>query len=125
MRKRQRRESARDWARSGAKVTVKTYAKRHGVDCHSAYDDLTAIGCPQPDSAARWARRPPATPHRTVQEAAGGGVEDLHGEWWLVLDGRPFFAAGHTPGGAPYGVFEDEVETREESFGATPYGGSR
>jgi len=29
---------------------------------------------------------------------------------WTVLAGRRFFVVGHTPGGAPYGVFEDEME---------------
>jgi hypothetical protein len=27
-------------------VTVKTYAKRYGVDRHTAYEDLTALGFP-------------------------------------------------------------------------------
>jgi hypothetical protein len=26
-----------------------------------------------------------------------------------MLDGRPFFVAGHTSGGAPYGTFADEM----------------
>jgi hypothetical protein len=32
MRQQQRRDSAREWIRSGAAVTVKRYAKRYGVD---------------------------------------------------------------------------------------------
>jgi hypothetical protein len=39
MRKQQRRDSAREWIRSGANVTVRTYAKRYGVDSYTAYDD--------------------------------------------------------------------------------------
>ena len=27
-----------------------------------------------------------------------------------MLDGRPFFVAGYTSGGAPYGMFEDEMQ---------------
>jgi hypothetical protein len=29
---------------------------------------------------------------------------------WTMLDRQRFFAVGHTPGGTPYGVFEDEME---------------
>jgi hypothetical protein len=27
-----------------------------------------------------------------------------------MIDGRPYFAAGHTPGGAPYGIYLDEMD---------------
>src|SRR4030088_2651266 len=100
MRKRQRRDSARDWIHSGARVTVKTYAKRFGVDMYTAYDDLTAIGFPLSASAEQWARRPPST----AKELA----DDDGDEGWIRLDGRRFFVVGYTSGGAPYGVFEDE-----------------
>ncbi|MBP2320444.1 hypothetical protein JOF56_000829 [Kibdelosporangium banguiense] len=29
---------------------------------------------------------------------------------WTVMDGRKFFVVGYTPGGVPYGVYEDEIE---------------
>src|SRR2546430_14590877 len=64
MRKQARRDSARAWVRSGARVTVKTYAKRHGVDRYTAYEDLTALGFMLPPRAAQSAQRPPATPGR-------------------------------------------------------------
>ncbi len=51
MRQRQRRDSAREWIRSGAPVTAKSYAKRYGVDRYTAYDDLTTLGFALPDSA--------------------------------------------------------------------------
>ncbi|MEU0561346.1 hypothetical protein [Dactylosporangium maewongense] len=105
MRQRQRRDSARAWIRSGSAVTVKHYAKRYGVDEYTAYDDLTALGFALPDSAQQWAQRPPATPCRTVERA----TRPVHDEWWIVLDGRPFFVAGYTSGGAPYGTFADEM----------------
>ena len=60
MRRRQRRDSARDWIGSGAAVTVSGYAKRYGVDRYTAYDDLTALGYALPASALRWTNRPPA-----------------------------------------------------------------
>jgi hypothetical protein len=50
-RKRQRRDSARERIRTGATVTVKSDAKRYGVDRYTAYEDLTALGFALPDSA--------------------------------------------------------------------------
>lgn len=29
---------------------------------------------------------------------------------WIVVDGRRYFVAGYTPGGVPYGCFEDEID---------------
>src|SRR4051812_36195360 len=97
MRKEQRRDSARNWVQSGARVTVRTYAKRYGVDKYTAYDDLTAIGLSLPISAERWARRPPS-----AAKAKDPG-EDAGDDGWIMLEGRPFFVAGYTSGGAPYG----------------------
>ena len=48
MRRQARRESSRAWIASGATVTIKTYARRYGVDRYTAYEDLTAIGFPLP-----------------------------------------------------------------------------
>ncbi len=104
MRQQQRRDSAREWIRSGATVTVKRYAKRHGVDRYTAYDDLTALGFPLPDTAKQWAQRPPATPRR----AADRHPEPLD-DCWITIDGRMFFVVGYTSGGAPYGMFADEI----------------
>jgi hypothetical protein len=64
MRRQARRESSRAWIASGAAVTIKTYARRYGVDRYTAYEDLTAIGFPLPDSARRWGHRPPPQPAR-------------------------------------------------------------
>jgi len=102
MRKQQRRDSAREWIRSGANVTVRAYAKRYGVDTYTAYDDLAAVGFPLPPSAARWVQRPPPAPRSGTQRA--DGVDD----WWILRDGRKFLVVGRTSGGAPYGIFEDE-----------------
>jgi hypothetical protein len=106
MRKERRRDSARGWIRSGATVTVKSYAKRYGVDRYTAYDDLTALGVTLPASAQQWAQRPPSTP----RPAARRDNADPFDNSWIMLDGRPFFVAGFTPGGAPYGIYEDEME---------------
>ncbi len=51
MRRQARRESSRAWIASGAIVSIKTYARRYGVDRYTAYEDLAAIGFPLPDSA--------------------------------------------------------------------------
>jgi hypothetical protein len=32
-----------------------------------------------------------------------------------MLDGRLFFVAGFTPGGAPYGIYEDELELCDDA----------
>jgi len=103
MRQPQRRDSARDWIRTGATVTVTSYAKRYGVDRYTAYDDLAVLGLTLPAPARRWAQRPPATTRRTVH---GGEQPD---DSWIMLDGSRFFAAGYTPGGAPYGIFPGQI----------------
>jgi hypothetical protein len=101
-----RRESARAWIASGAAVTITTYARRYGVDRYTAYQDLTAIGFPLPDSAQQWAHRPPPRP-RPHRPAAPRPLPDND---WITMDGRPYFVAGYTPGGAPYGTYLNELD---------------
>jgi hypothetical protein len=36
--------------------------------------------------------------------------------WWRMLDGRLFFVAGFTPGGAAYGIYEDEMEPCDDTL---------
>ena len=98
MRQQQRRESARGWIGSGATVTIKTYARRYGVDRYTAYEDLTALGFPLPASAQHWAQRPPPTPR--PGRTATTDTSPLHSDW-IMMDGRPFFVAGYTAGGFP------------------------
>jgi hypothetical protein len=87
---------------------VRGYAKRFGVDRAAAYDDLTALGVTVPGSARRWAHRPSSNP----RPVASGGAWPVDNSW-IMLDGRWFFVAGYTSGGAPYGIFEDEIERME------------
>ncbi len=101
----QRRDSAREWIGCGTVVSVKTYARRYGVDRYTAYDDLTALGLPLPAAAQRWAQRPPVAPHGRADR--GGPGQD---EPWLMVDGRSYFVVGYTSGGVPYGMFEDEMQ---------------
>lgn len=110
MRQRQRRDSAQEWIRSGAKVTIASYAKRYGVDRYTAYEDLTALCVAMPNSAQQWARRPPAPAPRPARRDA----DHLDDPSWIMLDDRLFFVAGYTTGGAPYGMFADEMGPHEE-----------
>jgi hypothetical protein len=106
-----RRESARGWIASGATVTIKTYARRYGVDRYTAHEDLTAIGLPLPASAQHWAQRPPPTPRPRRRTAPDISPPDTH---WIMMDGRPYFVAGYTSGGVPYGMFEDEMHDLDD-----------
>jgi len=58
-----RRQSALGWIQSGASVTLKTYARRYGVDRRTAHEDLTALGFPRPASAEHRPTGPPDHPH--------------------------------------------------------------
>ena len=62
MRPAARRESATAWLASGAQVTVKTYAKRYGVDRYTAREDLEAIGFVFAPGDTRWSVRPERVP---------------------------------------------------------------
>lgn len=116
MRKQRRRDSAREWIRSGAKVTIKTYAKRYGVDKYSAYEDLTAIGFALPPSAEQWSQRPPP-----VQRNRGPVPDTYANDDWTMIDGRRYFVAGYTPNGMPYGIFEDEMDDWVPTEGEDPF----
>lgn len=37
---------------------------------------------------------------------------------WVSIGGRLMFVVGYTPGGVPYGVFEDEMDDLEAGCGA-------
>ena len=93
MRRQARHESSRAWITSGAAVTINTYARRYGVDRYTAYEDLTAIGFPLPDSAQRLAHRPPPQP-RPRRSTARRALPDND---WIMMDWRPYFVAGYTP----------------------------
>lgn len=80
-------------------------SRRYGVDRYTAYDDLTAVGFSLGMSAEQWARRPAPVPSSDADEPV-----EVDDDMWTVLDGRKSFVVGYTPGGAPYGVFEDEME---------------
>ena len=110
MRKPVRLASARDWVRSGAQVTVGTYAKRYGVDRYTAYDELTAIGFALPATASRWARRPPPVPRKKRRRTDELDDTRFADPAWVWVGDRRMLVVGYTAGGAPFGVSEDELE---------------
>jgi predicted DNA-binding transcriptional regulator YafY len=105
MRKAARRESAKAWLASGGQVTVKTYAKRYGVDRYTAREDLEAIGFVFAPGDTRWSVRPEPAPR--VARADMDTGQDPEVCW---VGGRLMFVVGYTPGGAPYGCYADEME---------------
>ena len=105
MHKPARLDSARQWVRSGARVTVRAYAKRYGVDRYTAHDELTAIGFPLPASAEKWTQRPPPASRKRRRRA--DEVDDVDADWVWLPDHR-MFVVGYTPSGAPFGCYEDE-----------------
>ena len=54
----------------------------------------------------RRRKRRPARPARQPAREVTADQDDL----WVYIDGRRMFVAGYTSGGAPYGVFEDEMD---------------
>jgi hypothetical protein len=40
---------------------------------------------------------------------------------WIVVDDRRYVVAGHTPGGVPYGCFEDEIDERPQRDDEPPW----
>jgi hypothetical protein len=58
--------------------------------------------------------------HRTsrpVPETAAGQSYPI----WVDIYGRRMFVVGHTPGGAPYGIFEDEMEVGTDDLDMAEY----
>src|SRR5437879_12665409 len=64
--------SAQDWMASGARVTVRTYAKWFGLDRYTAYDELTMLGVPLSSGDLQWATRPPPVPKAARDHGAPG-----------------------------------------------------
>jgi len=61
--------------------------------------------------AQQWSKRPPAVPRRRKAPS----LDDLFDDSLIMLDGRMFFVAGYTSGGAPYGAFVDEPAADEQA----------
>ena len=115
MRRQARRESSRAWIASGATVTVKTYARRYGAaPVHRLPGPdrprIPAAGLrPAVGAPASSAARPASLRHPASAPAD-----------WIMIDGRPYFVAGYTPGGAPYGIYLDETGDDDLTAMITP-----
>jgi hypothetical protein len=105
MRQQARRESARAWVASGAPVSVKAFARRYGVDCYTAYADLTAIGYRLVPGDNRWAVPPAPAPKRPPADLDEG---------WVWIGDQRMFVVGYTPGGAPYGWIDNSIGGAED-----------
>ena len=51
-------------------------------------------------------RRASRRKRRPVRETAADQAYPI----WVDVSGRRMFVVGYTPGGAPYGIFEDEMD---------------
>ena len=61
-------------------------------------------------------RRPGRPARQPVRETIADQDEFI----WIDVDGRRMFVAGYTSGGAPYGVYEDEMDVGLDVLDAEP-----
>ena len=47
---------------------------------------------------------------RRTRQPAPGTAAGQADPIWVDVSGRRMFVVGYTPGGAPYGIFEDEMD---------------
>jgi hypothetical protein len=109
MRRPARLQAARSWLASwNGKNFVHGYAKYFGVDLICAIKELGLLGVEldaeyvERVKRTMVARKPKAKARSEPPDPWLG-----YGEWW---DDNFFFIAGHTSGGAPYGIQWGEVE---------------
>jgi hypothetical protein len=57
-------------------------------------------------------RRSSHRTNRPVPETAAGHSYPI----WVDVGGRRMFVVGYTPGGAPYGIFEDQMEAATDGL---------
>ena len=58
-------------------------------------------------------RRADRRKRRPVREAAADQADPI----WVDVSSRRMFVVGYTPGGAPYGIFEDEMDAGPGDLG--------
>jgi len=105
---------------SGARVTIRTYAKWFGLDRYTAYDELTMLGVPLSSGDLQWATRPPPVPKADRDHVEPGSSDGGLPPGWIEWGGEPIFPVGFTSGGCPYGLFAWQLDDYEgaETFGA-------
>ena len=54
---------------------------------------------------------------RPARQAVREATADQADPIWVDVGGRRMFVVGWTSGGAPYGVFEDEIDARMNDLG--------
>lgn len=54
----------------------------------------------------QYRRRSSRRTRQPAPETAAGQADPI----WVDVSGRRMFVVGYTPGGAPYGIFEDEMD---------------
>jgi Arc/MetJ family transcription regulator len=98
--------SAQAWIASGARVTVRTYAKRYGVDRYTAHDELTMLDVRLEPGDAQWATRPPPVPKSRPRRSdpQRDALGDGNPPDWIEWGGERIFVVGYTSGGCPYGL---------------------
>jgi hypothetical protein len=64
-------------------------------------------------ATASWQRRGRGSGRKrgSARETAADQADPI----WVDFSGRRMFVVGYTPGGAPYGVFEDEMDADSDS----------
>ena len=58
--------------------------------------------------------------HRTRRPARETATDQSY-PIWVEVSGRRMFVVGYTPGGAPYGVFEDEMDANPDDLDMGEY----
>ncbi len=109
MRRPQRLQAARTWIASGARVTVKTYAKWFHVDKHCAYLELVALGVPIPEADRRWATPVSPRPRRRSESVLQVPQDVGAIPGWVFFGGEWIFAVDSTTAGFPIGLTLEQM----------------
>jgi hypothetical protein len=102
--------------RHGLRPPIRTFGRRYGVDCYTAYADLIVIGVRLGPGDSRWAVRPAPAPKRPPAEPAdlSANFDADVGEGWVWIGDQRMVVVGYTPGGAPYGGTDNRVGGAED-----------
>jgi len=111
-RKEIRLRKARQWVLTynGSHI-VRAYRKRFKVDPTCALNDLGEIGALQPEKLAEMKKAEEIRLQKKREERIAKSEREFH-ERYPDSDDTFFFIAGHTSGGAPYGVTWEEMGLR-------------
>ncbi|MCW3037795.1 MAG: hypothetical protein JWM17_3107 [Actinobacteria bacterium] len=105
--------SAQAWIASGARVTIRTYARRYGVDWYTAHSELTALGVTLPAADVRWAVRPAPVPRPRPSRPEPNLSPSRLPPGWVWVGSNVMFPVGETDGGCAYGLMAWELDQEE------------